>query len=92
MMNKDITIPISIGELIDKITILEIKMNHVKGRGLDNIKKELLKWNISLKNSQISIKKDLVDKLRKVNTDLWSIEDRIIIQEKEKSLMMNFFN
>ena len=90
MTKKYITIAVSIGELIDKITILEIKKNYVKGKSLENVKKELLKLNISLENSEIFIDKDLVNKLRKVNADLWSIEDRIRIQEKEKKFNDEF--
>jgi hypothetical protein len=33
--------PISLGELIDKITILQIKTNHLQGKALENVQKEL---------------------------------------------------
>ena len=33
--------PVSIGELIDKITILEIKKEHIGGKNLKNVDKEL---------------------------------------------------
>ena len=38
---KKILAPISIGELIDKITILEIKGKNMIGQKLENVKKEL---------------------------------------------------
>ena len=38
---KKILAPISIGELIDKITILEIKEMHMTGEKLENVKREL---------------------------------------------------
>ena len=37
---SNISIPISLGELIDKITILEIKIIHMNGKKLINVKKE----------------------------------------------------
>ena len=81
---KDISIAISIGELIDKITILEIKKNHVKGEKLDNVNKELVQLKLSLKESKIVIDPGLVKRLKKVNSELWSIEDQIRLKEKEK--------
>ena len=74
---KNISIPISIGELIDKITILEIKKNQIQGSKLINIKKELSQLEIALKNSQILIDQELLKKLKKINSELWSIEDKI---------------
>ena len=57
--NKDISnvsIPISLGELIDKITILEIKIIHMTGVKLKNVKKEL-----ELLKSILKEKSTLVD-------------------------------
>ena len=73
--------PISIGELIDKITILEIKQIYMTGIKLKNISKEmkLLKNIIQDKNLEINI--DLIKNLKKVNKKLWEIEDNIRIKE-----------
>ena len=62
--------PVSIGELIDKITILEIKQIHMTGIKLKNIKKELkfLKYIIQNKNLEIDI--DLINNLKEVNNKL----------------------
>ena len=87
---KNISIPISIGELIDKITILEIKQNNLKGRQLNNIKKELIELKIVLDNSQILIDTELIKKLKKVNSELWSIEDKIRLKEKDKQFNDEF--
>ena len=38
---QDILAPISLGESIDKITILQIKTQHLQGTALENVKKEL---------------------------------------------------
>ena len=87
---KDIIISISIGELIDKISILEIKKEYVQGKKLNNVDKELSQLKRSLKDSQINIAQDLIEKLRKVNSELWSIEDKIRIKEKEKDFNDEF--
>ena len=87
---KNISIPISIGELIDKITILEIKKNQIQGSKLINIKKELSQLEIALKNSQILIDQELLKKLKKINSELWSIEDKIRLKEKDKDFSDEF--
>ena len=87
---ENITIAISIGELIDKITILEIKKNHFQEEKLDNVNKELSQLKRSLKESQIIIDLDLIESLSKVNSELWSIEDKIRLKEKEKDFSDEF--
>ena len=76
--------PISIGELIDKITILEIKQIYMTGIKLKNINKEmkLLKNILQDKNLEINI--DLIKNLKKINKKLWEIEDNIRIKESKQ--------
>lgn len=78
-------VPISWGELIDKITILEIKLNKLSSKeALDNVNKEFQILNELLKKDSLAqgISKDLIRDLRKVNEKLWEIEDNI--REKER--------
>ena len=69
---------ISAGELIDKITILEIKKAKIKNKDkLTEIEKELLSLNDTMKkfipnNSEISKFKN---SLKDINLKLWDIED-----------------
>ena len=80
----DITINISIGELIDKITILEIKSKKIKDKEkikninfeLQMLEKELKKINLS--NEIIELQK----KLYETNLRMWKIEEDIRICEK----------
>ena len=76
--------PISIGELIDKITILEIKKEHITGEKLKNIAKELqlLKDIIQDRNLKINVK--LINNLQEINKKLWQIEDQIRTKEKKQ--------
>ncbi|GIS13577.1 MAG: hypothetical protein CM15mP116_01600 [Synechococcus sp.] len=50
---QDILAPISLGELIDKITILQIKTQHLQGTALENVKKELDALETTLNNLQL---------------------------------------
>ncbi|WP_269603483.1 DUF6165 family protein [Prochlorococcus marinus] len=87
---SSILAPVSIGELIDKITILEIKQIHMTGIKLKNIDKELklLKNIIQDKNLQIDI--DLINNLKEVNKSLWEIEDNIRIKESNQEFDKEF--
>jgi hypothetical protein len=72
-------VPISWGELIDKITILEIKENKICSKtARNNISKELsYLLEIADLNKSASIILILKDELTKVNLKLWEIEDKI---------------
>ena len=82
--------PISIGELIDKITILEIKQINMTGIKLKNINKEmkLLKNILQDKNLEINI--DLIKNLKNINKKLWEIEDNIRIKESKQEFDEEF--
>tara|TARA_R100000005_G_C4975713_1_gene187199 strand:- start:188 stop:547 length:360 start_codon:yes stop_codon:yes gene_type:complete len=83
-----ITIPISVGELLDKISILQIKSQYT-----DNIyvTKEL--------ESLIEIAKQFkvfdfkyFDQLLEVNQKLWKIEDELRVHEKSQDFSDTFIN
>ncbi|MDC6465142.1 DUF6165 family protein [Pelagibacteraceae bacterium] len=85
--SKKILSEISAGELLDKISILEIKLKKVSNKSdLEEIKKE----HGTLKKTQVScIKLDdkvnkLFESLKDINTKLWNIEDKLRIFEKNK--------
>lgn len=87
---KVILAPVSIGELIDKITILQIKEKHMNGTKLKNIQKELNYLIQVIKDNQINIKDEYIDNLREINSDLWKIEDQIRELESRKSFGAQF--
>ena len=85
-LNK-ILAEISAGELIDKITILEIKKVKITNKDkIRNIQKELESLNETLKKSipDISIIKQHIDNLKNLNLKLWDIEDGKRLAEKNK--------
>lgn len=70
-------VPISIGELIDKITILQIKSEYTGSRF---VHKEL--QDLSKIAQDLGVyKKEYLDKLLEVNRKLWDIEDDLRIRE-----------
>ena len=81
---KIINAPISIGELVDKITILEIKKNKLQNSKLENVMKELSFLRKLMEKHQIEITDDLFTQLKEINLTLWNIEDKIRIKEKNK--------
>ena len=84
---------ISAGELIDKITILEIKKIKISNKEkLNDIEKELSSLNETMKKSipDQNLIKDLISKLKDVNLKLWDIEDGKRAAEKEKNFGVKF--
>jgi hypothetical protein len=75
-----VNIPISMGELLDKITILEIKSLFTNN---EYISKELYELNqIKSTLTQYTLEDEV--KLKEVNLKLWTIEDRLRVLEKEQ--------
>ena len=84
---------ISIGELLDKISILNIKEKKIKDKNvLSNVifeKKELLKTLSSLKIENTTVEKYL-DDLYSINLQLWEIEDKLRAFEKDNNFDSEF--
>ena len=87
---SNILIPISLGELIDKITILEIKKEIMDGAKLKNVIKELEYLKLIIKDQKIEIDPKLLDSLKKTNNNLWEIEDQIRLKEKKRIFDKDF--
>ena len=90
LKKRIINVPISIGELIDKITILEIKKDKLKNLKLKNILKELSFLRAVLEKNIIFIPDEIFLQLKSINLTLWDIEDKIRIKEKNKEFDNEF--
>ena len=90
LKKRIIHVPISIGELIDKITILEIKKDKLKSLKLKNILKELSFLKAVLEKNSIFIPDEIFLQLKSINLTLWDIEDKIRIKEKNKEFDNEF--
>ena len=86
--------PVSLGELLDKISILHIKKNNIK----DAKKNKFVTQEIDLLNKTLDdhIKRDdiqiYLDLLIEINSKLWAIEDDIRDCEKNKIFDQNFID
>jgi len=87
---SNILAPVSLGELIDKITILEIKKAHMTGIQLKNVDKELKLLKNILQDKDLKITIDLIDNLKEVNNNLWEIEDNIRLKESNQEFDKEF--
>ena len=95
MIKNEILVPISVGELVDKISILKIKKKKILNKAKQiNIIKELnflekiYKSNFT-KNKKIKLyEKELI----KINKNLWEIEDQIRNCESKKNFNEIFIN
>tara|TARA_B100001123_G_scaffold107664_1_gene125370 strand:- start:57 stop:458 length:402 start_codon:yes stop_codon:yes gene_type:complete len=91
--SKKILSEISAGELLDKISILEIKLDKIKNKNSrDEIGKEY-KMLKKTQNSNIETNQkiqQLFEEIKKVNLNLWNIEDKIRICEKNKDFGKEF--
>ena len=86
----EIRAPISLGELIDKITILQIKTNHFQGNALENVRKELTALQETLHGLDLQVNPELIQHLMDTNQDLWQIEDDIRDQERQQNFGETF--
>ena len=91
-MNK-ILVAVSVGELLDKISILEIKQEKIK----DHEKLKFINDEHSILKSQLeqNVKTDeklekLFQSLKEINSKLWVIEDDKRLCEKEKNFGEKF--
>ena len=89
-----INTPVSLGELVDKISILHIKNINIK----DDEKLKLIREELELLNQTLKkhIKKNdiqnFLDSLIEINSKLWVIEDDIRDCERNKKFDQNFID
>jgi len=84
-------VPISVGELFDKYSILEIKKEKI----VNPEKRKKVVTEINYLNNIINkfkLNPELYNKLKFINTELWDIEDNIRIKEKNKEFDSEFIN
>ena len=93
--SKKILTEISAGELLDKMTILEIKLDKIRDKeNLLEVSKEYESLK-ETKKSNIKLTKDLenlIIQLKEINLKLWNIEDKKRICEKNKDFGQTFID
>ena len=91
--SKKILSEISVGELLDKISILEIKLEKIKDKqSHEEINKEykILKQAQNLNVELTEKLKYLSNEIKEINLNLWNIEDKLRICEKNKDFGQSF--
>ena len=83
-----VTVPVSIGEMIDKLSILQVKKTKISDEvKLEFVNKEFqILYDLSsvyLKNIEIE---SLYNQLIEINSSLWDVEDRLRVIETEKKI------
>ena len=91
-MNK-ILVEISVGELLDKISILDIKKDKIKN--LEKLEHIKIEYNILKKEYDNKVNNDdnlskLYSTLKEINSKLWVIEDEKRLCEKESDFGEKF--
>lgn len=82
-MNNICLLPVSIGELYDKYTILQIKLDKIQ----DIEKRKFLIKEYNLLSSEIEkypLEETIIIELKEINLILWNIEDKIREKEQDK--------
>jgi hypothetical protein len=88
-------VPVAFGELIDKITILEIKAERIGDSAKAiNVRHELHLLNAALAGCDIpdDIHRQLRDDLKRINCMLWDLEDRIRRFEQQSEFGADFIS
>ncbi len=84
-------IEVSVGELVDKITILEIKLEKiVDSEKLANVQVEYSLLLENMKELNLSNRSDVFLELKKINLRIWETEDNIRRLEAEKRFDAKF--
>ena len=98
----DIEVPVSLGELLDKISILDIKESKImeskkrklirnENTLLRNFLKKIIRSSLD-SSTKITMKEINIylNKLKKINKILWNIEDKLRKHERDKVFDNNF--
>ena len=86
-------IDISIGELVDKVTILSIKLEKISDSSkVINVRKEYELLLKSMTDCGIGTESEEFLTLKDVNLKLWEIEDRIRVKEVEQAFDREFID
>ena len=89
-----VSVPVSVGEMIDKLSILQVKKKKISNpEKLSYVNKEFeLLYNLStdfLNNMEIE---NLYHELVKTNSSLWDIEDKLRVAEKDQKFDEEFIS
>ena len=83
---RQVSIQISIGELVDRATIMFIKLNKIASEEkLAHVRKSYAQLEEPLNLVGITVNSDAFRRLLEINTDLWEIEDALRCKERQQA-------
>jgi len=85
-----ILIPVSVGELVDKLTILALKCQHLQGTAREHAQKERVLLQTALDHQGPAIGVHRVEALEAVNASLWHVEDQLRSHEQRQDFNADF--
>ncbi len=89
-------VPVAAGELIDKITILKLKVEKLTTtKSINNAKHELNELEYIMKSTQELNQEQVylsMGKLEDINRDLWEVEDKLRVLEREELFEQDFID
>lgn len=92
-MQKEVLVPLSIGEIVDKITILTIKSQRIgEAAKLANVHKELDALVAVCKKAGIDLTLPYFKELQAINETLWDVEDAIREKERQSAFDAEFIS
>lgn len=83
-------VPISLGELVDKITILELKIDKLQGEALNNVRHERDILIQIFNEIPQSVDESDLKSLRLINATLWDVEDSLRDHERRQDFGDSF--
>ncbi len=88
-----VQVKVSLGELVDKLSILEIKKEKIKdSEKLIHVERERHTLQETLDSLKLKGIENFQKELKEVNSQLWDIEDRIREKERDKEFDQGFID
>ena len=85
-----IDVPLSPGDLCDRMTILAIKGERFSGEALENVQHETALLQERLERSALSIPQDALSGLSQINRQLWDVEEQLRSHEELQRFDQSF--
>ena len=78
-----IDVPLSPGDLCDRLTILEIKGERFSGEALENVQRETALLQERLERSGLAVPPEALAGLSQINRQLWDVEEQLRSHEEQ---------
>ena len=87
-----IDVPLSPGDLCDRLTILAIKRERFSGEALENVQRETTLLQERLERSGFAIPPKALFELSQINRQLWDVEEQLRSHEEQQRFDQSFID